>query len=143
MRLRKVRKKSPIPIMADESCCDHHDAKRLIDLKACDMINIKLGKSGGIYDALKIISLAEKAKMKMQVGAFMESRLGMTAFAHLALCSDDILYCDFDTPLMFVEDPVSGGLSYHENGVVKVPEQAGLGAYIDEGRLNQMEKIVI
>jgi o-succinylbenzoate synthase len=143
MRLRKVKKKSPIPIMADETCCDHHDAKRLIGLKACDMINIKLGKSGGIYDALKIIALAEKAKMKMQVGAFMESRLGMTAFAHLALCSDDILHCDFDTPLMFTEDPVSGGLTYHENGVVKVTETPGLGATIEEDYLNRFEKIVL
>ena len=143
MRLKKVRKKSPIPIMADESCCDHHDAKRLIDLRACDMINIKLGKSGGIYDALKIISLAEKAKMKMQVGAFMESRLGMTAFAHLALCSDDILYCDFDTPLMFTEDPVSGGMTYHENGVVKVPEAPGLGAWIEEEKLGTFENIIL
>lgn len=143
MRLKKVRKKSPIPIMADESCCDHHDAKRLIRLKACDMLNIKLGKSGGIYEALKIISLAEKAKMKMQVGAFMESRLGMTAFAHLALCSDQILYCDFDTPLMFTEDPVTGGLAYHENGVVKVPETPGLGAWIEEHYLENFEKIIL
>jgi len=143
MRLRKVRKKSKIPIMADESCCDHHDAKRLIQLKACDMLNIKLGKSGGIYDALKIISLADKAKLQMQVGAFMESRLGMTAFAHLALCSDNILHCDFDTPLMFTEDPVSGGLTYHENGVVKVPEVPGLGAWIEEDYLNKLEKIIL
>ena len=143
MRLRKVRKKSPIPIMADESCCNHHDARRLIDLKACDMVNIKLGKSGGIYDALKIIALAEKANMKMQVGAFMESRLGMTAFAHLALCSDNILYCDFDTPLMFTEDLVSSGLTYHENGVVKVPETPGLGAWIDEAALGRFENVVL
>jgi len=143
MRLRKVKKKSAILIMADESCCNHHDAKRLIDLKACDLLNVKLGKSGGIYDALKIISLAEKAKMKMQVGAFMESRLGMTASAHLALCSDNILYCDFDTPLMFTEDPVSGGLTYHENGVVKVPEVPGLGASIEESYLDKFEKMVL
>ena len=143
MRLRKVKKKSPIPIMADESCCNHHDAKRLIDLKACDMVNVKLGKSGGIYDALKIISLAEKAGMKMQVGAFMESRLGMTASAHLSLCSDSILHCDFDTPLMFTEDPVSGGLTYHENGVVKVPEAPGLGAWIEEDYLGKFEKMVL
>ena len=129
--------------MADESCCDHHDARRLIGLKACDMLNVKLGKSGGIYDALKIISLAEKAKMKVQVGAFMESRLGMTAFAHFALCSDAIHYCDFDTPLMFTEDPVSGGLTYHENGVVKVPEAPGLGGWIEESYLDKFEKVII
>src|SRR6185436_20431106 len=63
MKLRKVRKNSPIPIMADESCGDHHDAKRLIDLDACDMINVKLGKSSGLTNAKKIIALAEKAKM--------------------------------------------------------------------------------
>lgn len=143
MKLRKVKKKSPIPIMADESCGDHHDAERLIKLKACDMLNVKLGKSGGLYKAQKIISLAEKAKMKLQVGAFMESRLGMTASAHLALCSDNIIHCDFDTPLMFTEDPVSGGLTYHENGVVKVPEAPGLGASINEERLNELEKIII
>jgi L-alanine-DL-glutamate epimerase-like enolase superfamily enzyme len=107
------------------------------------LLNVKLGKSGGIYDALKIISLAEKARMKMQVGAFMESRLGMTAGAHLALCSDEILYCDFDTPLMFTEDPVSGGLTYHENGVVKVPETPGLGAGIAEDYLNKFEKVIL
>ena len=73
----------------------------------------------------------------------MESRLGMTAFAHLALCSNNILYCDFDTPLMFTEDPVSGGITYHENGVVQVPETNGLGAWIEEERLNKMEKIIV
>jgi len=143
MRLRKVKKKSPIPIMADESCCNHHDARRLIGLKACDMINIKLGKSGGIFDALKIISFADKAKMKMQVGGFTESKLGMTAFAHLSLCSDNIMYYDFDTPLMFIEDPVSGGMTYHENGVVKVPETPGLGAWIEEDYLDKFEKVFI
>jgi L-alanine-DL-glutamate epimerase-like enolase superfamily enzyme len=143
MKLKKVRKNSPIPIMADESCGDHHDAKRLIDLEACDMLNIKLGKSGGIYNALKIISLAEKAKMDLQVGAFMESRLGMTAFAHLALCSDHIIHCDFDTPLMFTEDPVSAGIVYEKNGVVKVPESVGLGAWIEQSYLDKLEKVII
>jgi L-alanine-DL-glutamate epimerase-like enolase superfamily enzyme len=46
--LAGIRKQSPIKIMADECCCDHHDAKRLIDLEACDYFNVKLGKSSGI-----------------------------------------------------------------------------------------------
>jgi len=143
MRLRKIKQNSPIPIMADESCNDHHDAERLIRLKACDMINIKLGKAGGLNNAFKIIALAEKAGMQLQVGAFMESRLAMTASAHLALCSENILYCDFDTPLMHAEDYVIGGLTYHENGVMKVPDAPGLGASIKQNVLDRFENIVI
>ncbi len=143
MKLPKVKKNSPIPIMADESCGDDHDAERLIQLNACDYFNIKLGKAGGIFKALKIVKLAEDAKIHLQVGAFMESRLAMTAFAHFALCSPLIEHYDFDTALMFSEDPVSGGIIYENNGVVKVPEVIGLGASIDENWLGKMEKVII
>ena len=143
MKLPRVKKESPIPIMSDESCGDHHDAARLIQLGACDYMNIKLGKSGGIFKALKIVKLAEAANLHLQVGAFMESRLAMTAFAHFSLCSPMIEHFDFDTALMFSEDPVTGGILYEKNGVVKVPEVVGLGASVDESWLNKMEKAII
>jgi L-Ala-D/L-Glu epimerase len=143
MELSKVRKQSPIPIMADESCCDQHDAKRLIDLAACDSFNIKLGKSSGIFKALQIIQLAEQAGIKIQVGGFLESRLGFTASAHLALANDNIIHCDFDSPLMFVEDPVVGGITYDKKGVVTVPDATGLGATMDEKFLSGLTKAVI
>ena len=76
MELSTVRKQSKIPIMVDESCCDHNDAKRLIDLLACDFINVKLGKSSGITKAEIIIRLAENAGIQMQVGGFLESKIG-------------------------------------------------------------------
>jgi len=130
--LEKVRSQSPVPVMADESCCDHHDARRLIGLGACDMINIKLGKSGGIFKAMKIIRLAEEAGIPLMVGGFLESRIGFTASAHLALASDQIRYMDFDSPLMFDEDPVEGGITYQANGVVAMPVEPGLGARLTE-----------
>lgn len=143
MELPEVRRESPIEIMADESCSDHHDAKRLINLGACDQINIKLGKSAGIYNALRIIKLAEQANMHLQVGGFLESRLAFTAAAHLALVSDHIVYCDFDTPLMFTEDPVAGGIAYGKKGVISLPDGIGLGAWVEEEYLIGLKKIVI
>jgi len=138
-----VRAASPIPIMADESCFDQHDAKRLIDIHACDLFNIKLSKSSGISRALKIIDLAEAASMKIQMGGFLESRLGFTAAAHVALTSNRIEHIDFDTPLMFTEDPVTGGITYGKNGVVTVPESVGLGASYDQAYLEKQTKIII
>jgi L-alanine-DL-glutamate epimerase-like enolase superfamily enzyme len=143
MQLPRVKKESPIPIMADECCGDDHDAERLIQLNACDYMNIKLGKSGGIFKALKMARMAEQANIHLQVGAMLESRLAMTAFAHYALCSPVIEHYDFDTALMFSEDPVTGGIVYEKNGVVKVPETIGLGATVEENWLRKMEKIVI
>jgi L-alanine-DL-glutamate epimerase-like enolase superfamily enzyme len=143
MDLARVSAASPIPIMADESCGDEHDAERLIQLKACSMFNIKLGKSSGFYKGLKIAELGARAGMHLQVGGFMESRLGMTAAAHLALANDHIVHCDFDTPLMFTEDPVVGGISYLERGVIDVPDVPGLGAAIDNAYLENAEKFVL
>jgi len=142
MELSKVTEQSPIPIMADESCGDDHDAERLIQLKACQMFNIKLGKSSGFYRAKKIAELGAAAGMEMQVGGFMESRLGMTAAAHFALCNDHIHHVDFDTPLMFTEDPIIGGIQYLDKGVIAVPEVPGLGAVVDESYLNKGEKYI-
>ena len=48
MELSRVRAASPIPIMADESCGDEHDAARLIQLQACQLLNIKAGQVVGL-----------------------------------------------------------------------------------------------
>jgi L-Ala-D/L-Glu epimerase len=143
MELGKVSAATTIPIMADESCGDDHDAERLIQLRACSMFNIKLGKSSGFLKALKVIDLAAAAGIELQIGGFMESRLGMTAAAHLALTDDSIHHCDFDTPLMFTADPVSGGIEYKNNGVIDVPDIPGLGATIKEDYLKNAESILI
>ncbi len=143
MDLGRVRAQSPVPVMADESCMDHHDARRLIDLQACDMFNLKLGKSSGIFKALKVIRLAEEAGMPMQVGGFLESRVAFTATAHLALASDLIRFFDLDSPLMFAFDPVNGGITYHENGRINMPDGPGLGLHIPEDYLNSLKRFVV
>jgi L-alanine-DL-glutamate epimerase-like enolase superfamily enzyme len=133
MELRRVREASPIPIMADESCCDHHDAERLIALGACQRFNIKLGKSGGLFKARKIIELAAGAGMTVQVGGFLESRLAWSASAALALSHPCVRYCDMDTPLMFTSDPVVGGITYGPGGRITLPQSLGLGASLGTG----------
>jgi L-alanine-DL-glutamate epimerase-like enolase superfamily enzyme len=64
----------------------------------------------------------------------------MTAFAHYALCSPAIGHYDFDTALMFREDPVTGGIVYGSNGVITITETPGLGASISEDWLNKLER---
>jgi L-alanine-DL-glutamate epimerase-like enolase superfamily enzyme len=141
--LVRVRNESPIPIMADESVFDEHDAFRLASMGACDYFNIKLAKSGGINAALKIISIAEAAGIKSQVGCMSESRLALTALAHLVMARKNIVHFDMDSALMLSEDPVMGGIEYLQDGEIHLPDAVGLGVDISEEYLDKMKKIIV
>jgi L-Ala-D/L-Glu epimerase len=134
---------SPIPLMADEAVFNHVDALRVIRSKAADLINIKLGKSGGIYNAMKIASIAEAADMYCQLGCFSESRVGISAMAHFDLAWNNIVFHDLDSPLMLSEDPVIGGITYNKDWSINVPETPGHGADFDAVFLNMFDKIEI
>lgn len=135
--LPRIRQASPIPLMADESCFFAHDAERLIRIAACQRVNIKLGKSGGLYEAGRVLRTITTAGLHAQMGGFVESRIGFTAAAHLALAHEVVRWYDMDTPLMFKEDPVLGGMVYGAGGSISVTEVPGLGAMVKEELLGE------
>lgn len=139
----KLRTESTIPIMGDESVFSHQDAYRNLAIDAIDLINIKLGKSGGISHAMKIASIAQAAGVYCQVGSFSETRLGITALTHFAKAWDNIIYYDLDSPLMQSEDPVQGGMVYHKDWEVTVDDTPGIGADFDPVFLERFEKVVV
>jgi len=140
--LKRVRDHSIIPIMADESIHDHHDAFRLADMGACDIFNIKMAKSSGIHTALKINAIGEGAGIKCMVGCMDETRLALTAAAHLVSARPNIVFADLDSHLFLSEDPVVGGM-IEKNGVITLPDTPGHGADIPEEKLNTYESITI
>jgi o-succinylbenzoate synthase len=137
--LPELCESSPLAIMADESCYHHHDARRLIKTKSCHSINIKLAKSGGMYEAKQIHRLAEEAGLPCMIGSMLESRLALTANLHFAYASPNILFFDLDTCLMGqLDDPVVGGVTY--NGFsLDAPDSIGIGADVDEKFLEKCD----
>ena len=67
--MKRVREQSGVPVMADESLVTIDQARRLIELGACDFFNIRLSKNGGVSGSLAIAKLAHEAGVKIQVGA--------------------------------------------------------------------------
>jgi L-Ala-D/L-Glu epimerase len=134
---------SPIKIMADESVYNHHDALRLIKNKACDYINIKFAKSGGIHEALKIIAVAKENNIPCMMGGMLESRVALSAFAHFAAANPQIIFYDMDTCMLGHKvDPVIGGVTY--NGyTVQPPTAIGIGAGVEKSFLESCENIEI
>jgi len=143
--MTRLRRTGLTPICADESVFDHHDAFKLASMGACDYLNIKLGKSGGISTAMKINAIALSCGIKCMIGCFGESRLGLTAGAHLVSACPNIVFVDLDAALMHAEDPIIGGIQYDikKNGKIIIPDTPGHGADVKEDYLDNLEKIVI
>jgi L-alanine-DL-glutamate epimerase-like enolase superfamily enzyme len=66
----------------------------------------------------------------------------MTAFAHFACSSPNIIHYDFDTALMFSEDPVEGGIQYGKGGHITLPDTPGLGAVLKEEWMENCENVL-
>ena len=141
--LKAIKELSPIPIMGDESVFSPEDAYNMLHKGCIEQVNIKLGKSSGIHQAMKIAAVAESAGVECQVGCFSETRLGISALVHYSMAWDHIIHHDLDSPLMQSEDPIIGGLTYHDDWSVTVSDAPGIGAEYDPSFLNKWDKIEI
>jgi L-Ala-D/L-Glu epimerase len=137
--LKQVRQGSPIPIMADESLHSPVDAIRLIKAEAVDYFNIKIMKSGGMRHALQISTIAEAADIRCMVGCMSETRLGLSASAHVVAAQKNIVFADLDSFLSLAVDPVIGGMTV-KDGMVTMPETPGLGASFDPAFLKTLKR---
>ena len=118
--LAKLYYQSPLPIFVDESCFSSRDIPLLVD--RVHGINIKLLKSGGLSEALRMIHTAKAFGLKVMFGCYSDSSLLNTALAHLSPLADHL---DLDSHLNLLDDPFVGAA--FQNGRVMPNNQPGLG----------------
>lgn len=118
--MKWLYERSPLPLIADESCVFEQDVAR------CEGyfqgINIKLTKCSGFTPALRMIKDARRRSLKVMVGSMNECTIGSGAIAHLLPLID---YVDMDGPLLLQED-LATGLHFSE-GHVGVANHPGFG----------------
>ena len=114
------------PILADESVFSAEDAIRICQERAADLINIKLMKTGGIYQALKICGIAEEYGVECMTGCMLESKIAVSAAAHLCAAKSIITRADLDGPSLCRIDPYAGGPVY-EGPRICMNDSWGLG----------------
>ncbi|MDF2568547.1 MAG: L-Ala-D/L-Glu epimerase [Sporomusa sp.] len=113
-------------IMADESAFGVYEAYQLLAMRACDSINIKLMKAGGLHNAIKIAHFAETVGVECMMGCMLESKVGITAAASLAAGKKIVTNTDLDAAVLLAEDPVVGGVSFSKDQLV-ISDAPGLG----------------
>ena len=116
-----LTERSPIPIIADESCQRLSDVRKLYG--AFSGINIKLMKSTGMREAMKMLTLARGLGMKVMLGCMTETSCGISAASHLSPLVD---FADLDGALLISNDPYTG--TTVEQGKVTLHPNPGIGA---------------
>lgn len=124
--LRSITQQVATPILADEAVFCAEDAIHIIQTGAADMLNIKLMKTGGIWKALQICSLADVYGVKCMMGCMLESRLSVAAGAHLAAAKRCITICDLDGPSLCSVDPYTGGPVF-DGAKIRMTDDPGIG----------------
>ncbi len=102
-RLRWLQERSPLPIVADESCETEADLEALVGVVVG--VNVKLMKCGGVGPALRMMRRARALGFKVMLGCMEETSVGIAAAAALAGLAD---WVDLDGNLLLARDPFDG-----------------------------------
>ena len=125
--MRYVTERVHTPIMADESVFGPTEVIELIRMRAADIINIKLMKTAGISNAIRIADIAAMYEIECMIGCMIESSISVSAAVHVAVAKANVITkIDLDGPSLCTINPVDGGVIFNESEIT-VTDAPGLG----------------
>ena|GEM_PF-581162 len=135
--LRMLHENLDVKIFADEAVFSVDDLVNLINENAIDGLHIKLIKSGGIYNAVRMMDIAEAHHLSYMVGGMDEGMLAVAAAVQCGAVSRTNLF-ELNGHCRIKEDPCSGLEVSHST--VMVPTGIGLGIHVNEKQLHEIYK---
>ncbi|MEJ1097155.1 MULTISPECIES: dipeptide epimerase [unclassified Pseudoxanthomonas] len=125
--LKYVTDRVHTPVMADESVFGPTEVIDLIKMRAADIINIKLMKTGGISNAIRIADIASLYGVECMIGCMIETSISVAAAVHLAVAKSNVITkVDLDGPSLCRFNPVEGGVIFNESEI-SITDAPGLG----------------
>jgi muconate cycloisomerase len=128
--MAEVRRRSGIPVMADESVFTPPDALEVIRHRAADVLSLYPGKHGGIRATQQIAKLAEAADIPCTIGSNLEREVATAAMAHVTVCTANLQCERFPGDLigpLYYERPLSREPLGYQADRLWVPQAPGLG----------------
>jgi len=125
--MKYVTERVQTPIMADESVFGPTEVVELIRMRAADIINIKLMKTAGLSNAIRIADICAMYQVECMIGCMLESSISVAAAVHLAVAKSNVITkVDLDGPSLCAFNPVDGGVIFRESEI-EITDAPGLG----------------
>jgi len=125
--MKYVTERIQTPVMADESVFGPTEVVELIRMRAADIINIKLMKTAGLSNAIRIADICAMYQVECMIGCMLESSISVAAAVHLAAAKANVITkVDLDGPSLCAFNPVDGGVSLRESEIT-ITDAPGLG----------------
>ena len=135
----KLQKEIKTPVCLDESIHSPEDARKAIEFKACEIINVKLGRVGGHSQAKLIEETCRKAGMPVWCGGMLEAGIGRAHNIAMSTLEGFTLPGDVSASKRYWhEDIIEPEVLVSENGTIVVPEKPGIGFEIKRGRIDDL-----
>ncbi|UFM66913.1 muconate/chloromuconate family cycloisomerase (plasmid) [Paracoccus sp. MA] len=133
--LRRLVRRWPVALMADESLTGPESAFEIARLQGADVFAVKLEQSGGAFNALRVAAIADAAGIGLYGGTMLEGAVGTVVSAHAFACFANLQWgTELFGPLLLTEEILAEPLEYGEFELT-VPAGPGLGVALDEDRL--------
>jgi len=125
--MKYVTERIKTPVMADESVFGPTEVVELIRMRAADIINIKLMKTAGMSNAIRIADICAMYQVECMIGCMLESSVSVAAAVHLAAAKAHVITkVDLDGPSLCAFNPVDGGVIFRESEIT-ITDAPGLG----------------
>jgi O-succinylbenzoate synthase len=135
----KLQRQLKTPVCLDESIHSAEDARKAIELKACRIINVKLGRVGGHAEALRVERVGREGNIPVWCGGMLESGIGRAHNIAMATLEGFTLPGDVSASARYWhEDIIEPPVTITSRGTIVAPESPGLGYRINRARIEAL-----
>ncbi|MCC3358054.1 o-succinylbenzoate synthase [Bacillus sp. REN16] len=136
----KLQKELSTPICLDESITSAEDARKAIELGSCKVINIKIGRVGGITEAIRIHDICNSYGIPVWCGGMLETGISRAHNIALASLPNFTIPGDISASSRYWDKDVIIPEVKVENGRIAVPDGPGIGYQVDHEWIHQVTK---
>jgi o-succinylbenzoate synthase len=135
----KLQKEITTPVCLDESIHSSADARKAIELEACRIINVKLGRVGGHTQARLVEEVCRQAGIPVWCGGMLEAGVGRAHNIAMSTLAGFTLPGDVSASKRYWhEDIIEPEVTVSAGGTIDAPENAGIGFEVKRGRIDDL-----